>query len=183
MPRIVVPFRGPGGKSRLSLRSDEERDRVLDAMLRDVLEAARAVGRVIVAAGPGGQGAAVSAELARLADGPVLIVNADLPCAKPLDLLELLGCVPSGGVALVEARDGTTNALALTSPQQFEPLYGPGSAKRFREHARRRGVDCVTVSVPGLTDDVDTRADLERVARRVGRNTRAALETVQARVS
>ena len=45
--------------------------------------------------------------------------------------------MPPGGLALVEAADGTTNALALASPRLFEPLYGPGSADRFR--ARRGG--------------------------------------------
>ena len=58
----------------------------------------------------------------------MLVVNADLPCAKARDLLTLLGALPEGGIALVEAADGTTNALALAAPHLFAPLYGPGSA-------------------------------------------------------
>jgi hypothetical protein len=50
----------------------------------------------------------------------------------------------------VEAEDGTTNALGLAAPELFEPLYGPGSAARFRE----RGA--VTVELPRLAHDLDT---------------------------
>ena len=62
---------------------------------------------------------------------PYLVVNADLPCATPRDLLALAGAVPDGGLALAVAADGTTNALAFTDESLFEPLYGPGSAERF----------------------------------------------------
>ena len=62
---------------------------------------------------------------------PYLVVNADLPCATSRDLLALVGAVPDGGLALVAAADGTTNALALSDERLFEPVYGPGSAERF----------------------------------------------------
>src|SRR5215203_4316729 len=109
MAAVVVPFSGPGGKSRLRLG-----DEVASAMLDDVVAAAEAIGVAYVARGRGGQGAAVGAELARLPDRAVLVVNADLPCVTPRDLLTLLGSVPDGGIALVEAADGTTNAIALS---------------------------------------------------------------------
>jgi 2-phospho-L-lactate guanylyltransferase len=172
MAVVVVPFRGPGGKSRLGLG-----DELAVAMLDDVLAAAEAVGSTRVARGPGGQGAAVAAELEQLPDAPVLVVNADLPCATPRDLLTLLGSMPAGGVALVEAADGTTNALALSSPRQFAPLYGRGSAARFRDHARRLGVDCATVPIPNLVDDVDTADDLARLEGRLGAHTHAVAAT------
>ena len=114
MVRIVVPFRALGAKSRLGLGQE-----IGAAMLADVLEAASAVGEVTLAAGDGGQGVAVAGELERLPCAPVLIVNADLPCVTPRDLLALLGSAPPGGIALVEGADGTTNALALSKPVQF----------------------------------------------------------------
>jgi 2-phospho-L-lactate guanylyltransferase (CobY/MobA/RfbA family) len=79
------------------------------------------------------------------------------------------------GFALVEARDGTTNALALPSGDAFAPLYGAGSAARFRAHAEGHGLDVVSVSLENLVDDVDTLDDLRRLAGRLGPRTRACL--------
>lgn len=195
MPGVVVPFRGPDGKSRLSSGLGEARTELALAMLADVVEAARAVGSTVVLVtsdeaaahlgvevvpDPGrGQGAAVAAGLERLPEGPALVVNADLPCATPRDLLALLGSMPPGGVALAAAADGTTNALALSSPRQFASLYGAGSAERFLGHARGNGVECVSATVPNLVDDVDTAEDLARVEGRIGPRTRAALESLR----
>ena len=96
------------------------------------------------------------------------MVNADLPCATPRDLLALLGSVPEGGLSVVAAADWTTNALALASPTLFKPVYVPGSAERFGAASSR------LLDIPNLADDVDTLADLERLAGRVGPRTRAA---------
>ena len=149
-------------------------------MLGDVVTAALEVGPVTVVTDdlavvpkgaaaledPGyGLGAAVGAALAR-SEGHVLVVNADLPSATP----EAIRRLATAGLALVEAPDGTTNALALPDPSFFAPLYGPGSAARFRAHA-----PFVTVRVPELERDVDTDDDLHRLAGRVGPRTRALL--------
>ena len=174
MTAVVVPFREAEGKSRLGLGPE-----FALAMLADVLEAAEAVGPPVLARGGEGQGLAIAATLERLPRGPVLIVNADLPCATPRDLLALLGSAPPGGMALVEAADGTTNALALADAGQFSDLYGPGSAQRFRTQAEALGVDCVTVAIPNLADDVDTPDDLERVEGRLGRHTADALVSIR----
>jgi len=193
MPTVVVPFRGTEGKSRLARLPSELRAAVREAMLADVVAACEAVGAVylvtsatyrhasaITVADDGrGQGAAVAAGLdaaARAgAPGPFLVVNADLPCVTARDVLALAGAVPDGGLALVAAADGTTNALALSSADRFEPLYGPGSAARFAAVAPSRVVD-----VPNLIDDVDTIDDLERLRDRVGTHTRSVLARLQA---
>lgn len=176
MLTIVVPYRGDA-KRRLSPRL---RAGVAVAMLGDVVEAALQVGRVLVVtddvgvvprgaeamADPGGGlGAAVEAGLKHVA-GHALVVNADLPCATPRALEELA----SAGLALVAASDGTTNALSLPERSHFAPLYGPASAARFRSHA-----PFVTVEIPELEDDVDSDADLVRLAGRVGPRTHALL--------
>jgi 2-phospho-L-lactate guanylyltransferase len=193
MPSIVVPFHGPGGKQRLAPLPQPVRATLAAAMLADVLAAAQAVaptrvvapddardvaraaGATDVVADPGlGQGEAVRAALDSLADEPVLVVNADLPCATAADLEQLLAALPAGGIALVEAADGTTNALALASPRLFRPLYGPGSADRFRA----LGVAVRTVAIANLMDDVDTIDDLDRLAARLGANTLRAQQRV-----
>jgi 2-phospho-L-lactate guanylyltransferase len=198
MALVVVPFRE--GKSRLG--ADRHVRRLLGlAMLGDVLAACVEVGGTVVVtddeegaalarelgAGvvgdPGtGLGGAVAAALAGCGQEQVLVVNADLPAATAGDLRALLALTPPGGIALVEAPDGTTNALSLPSPRAFAPLYGSGSAARFLEHARALGIEAVSVEIPGLRDDVDTPADLEQLRPRVGARTRAAVLELEARV-
>jgi 2-phospho-L-lactate guanylyltransferase (CobY/MobA/RfbA family) len=152
-------------------------------MLDDVLAAAGPVGDVLVAEREGGQGAAVEAALRDVDRGPVLVVNADLPCARPRDLLTLLGALPERGLALVAAADGTTNALALAAPHLFAPLYGPGSAERFLARAERLQVPAAVAAIPNLADDVDTLADLDRLEDRLGPHTAAALQALRTGLS
>ena len=194
MVSIVVPFRGAGGKHRLAPLLEPARAELALAMLGDVLEACLPVGATAVVSndGPagelavelgatvvadpgGGQGAAVAAALALVSEGPVLVVNADLPLVRPADLLALLAMVPPRGLAYAPAADGTTNALGLASPELFAPLYGAGSAARFVAHAEELGRGAAAAPLPGLIADVDTLADLERAGERVGARTRAAL--------
>src|SRR2546421_2184034 len=195
MAAILVPFRGAEGKRRLAPAKPEARVALGLAMLADVLAACAAVDPTTVvtnddagwrvaaelevdhlAGVPLGQGAAVEAALAQLApDGPLLVVNADLPCLQPDDLRALLEAIPDGGIALAPAADGTTNALALAEAGLFRPLYGAGSAERFLAHAREIGVAVATVDHPNLADDVDTLEDLRRHERRAGPRTQMAL--------
>jgi 2-phospho-L-lactate guanylyltransferase len=173
---IVIPYRGDA-KSRLP---SSVRAALAVAMLGDVVEAAVQVGRVIVVtddpavvpqhaeivSDPGrGLGPAVAAGLAHATEH-ALVVNADLPAATP----EALRRLAAAGLALVEAPDGTTNALSLPDPGSFLPLYGAGSAARFRASA-----PFVSLSIPELAFDVDADTDLERIASRVGPRTRALL--------
>jgi 2-phospho-L-lactate guanylyltransferase len=193
MPTVVVPFRGTEGKSRLARLPFEARAALREAMLADVLAACRAVGTtylvtsaqlprgsaILVADDGRGQGAAVAAGLdhavATGAPPPFLVVNADLPCVTPRDLLALAGAIPDDGLALAPALDGTTNALALSSRELYAPLYGPGSAVRFAALAPSR-----TLDAPNLVDDVDTVEDLERLRGRLGAATRRALARLHA---
>ena len=152
-------------------------------MLADVLAACEAVGSSTIVAREGDQGEAVENALRGVESGPILVVNADLPCVKPRDLLALLGAQPEGGgLALVEAEDGTTNALALAAPHLFARVYGPGSAERFRARAARLEIPVVAAEIPNLADDVDTLADLEHLEPRLGPHTAAAFGQLQARL-
>jgi 2-phospho-L-lactate guanylyltransferase len=192
MATVVVPFRGSDPKRRLAPVAEPDRVRLAEAMLADVLAAASGIGRLFVVAPatpalpdgvqhvadpPRGQGAAVrnalDAAVSAGAAAPYLVVNADLPCATPRDLLALAGALPEGGLAVAAAADGTTNALALSDAQLFEPLYGPGSAARFAALAPSAVVDA-----PNLVDDVDTLDDLTRLADRLGPHTRALYDAL-----
>jgi 2-phospho-L-lactate guanylyltransferase len=176
VPTIVVPFRGDA-KRRLPAAI---RAGTALAMLGDVVEAALDVGRVLVVTDDegvvprgaehvpdpaAGLGEAVGAGLDRIV-GHALVVNADLPCVSADALTRLA----NAGLALVESRDGTTNALSLPDPAVFAPLYGPGSAARFRAHA-----PFARVAIPELEADVDSQEDLERLRLPLGPRTRALL--------
>ncbi len=193
MAPIVIPFRGLAGKQRIDA-PEELREQLALAMLGDVVSACVAADRTLVVTRDedgrgladelgaelvedpgGGQGPAVAAGLAELPDRPALVVNADLPCAVARDLRTLADVAERGAFGIVEAEDGTTNALALPRPKVFAPLYGAGSAARFRDHALSLRYEVSDAAIPNLVDDVDTRADLERVALRVGPRTQAAL--------
>ncbi|SRR6266536_152536 len=195
MAGIVVPFRGTNGKQRLTGLADERHRALVLAMLADVLAATTEVGRTVVvtddddgrreaaAVGAdivqdpgGGQSAAVAAAIGSLPSDAVLIVNADVPCVVPYDLRSLIASTPPGGIALVASEDGRTNALSLSAPQLFEPLYGARSAERFQRAAAELGVEAVQASISNLADDVDTREDLDRVHHRAGPHTQAAFE-------
>ena len=198
MARIVVPFRGSGAKLRLAPLGERERGELALAMLADVLAACVVAGEATVvvtdderavglarelgadAVGdPGtGQGPAVATALAGLEPGPALVVNADLPSVVPHDLRALRRAIPADGLAYVPAADGTTNALGLASPALFAPLYGPGSAARFRAYAEGLGVTGLAVAIPSLADDVDTADDLRRLGLRAGPRTQAAISTL-----
>jgi len=178
MPSVVVPFRGESAKQRLAPAPEDVRTAFALAMLKDVVAACEAVGPTILAT-EGSQGEAVEAALRDAESAPILIVNADLPCAQPRDLLTLLGALPAGGLALVAAADGTTNALALAAPHLFAPLYGPGSAERFLARAARLKAPAAVAEIPNLADDVDTLADLDRLDGRLGPRTAAAFDELR----
>jgi 2-phospho-L-lactate guanylyltransferase (CobY/MobA/RfbA family) len=122
----------------------------------------------------------VQAALEGLAPGATLIVNADLPCVLPYDLRALMAATPAGGVALVEALDGTTNALSIPAPEIFSPLYGRDSAARFRAHVESLGLQSFSAVVPNLADDVDTLEDLQRLHPRLGPRSRACVAELTA---
>ncbi len=196
MAQIVVPFRGESGKQRLDA-SDAVRKSLALAMLGDVLAACVATGRTFLITGDeaacclaeelgadsvedpgGGQGAAVAAGLERADKGSVIVVNADVPCVVPHDLCTLAAAAELEAVGLVEADDGTTNALALPRATLFAALYGKDSANRFREHFDAQGVTAIAMVIPNLSDDVDTMEDLQRLSFRAGPRTQAALGRV-----
>jgi len=197
MPTVVIPFAGAEGKTRLH-SSTRIRRAVALAMFCDVLAACVPIGHTrvvtpdeegadaardaeaeVVADPGGGQGAAVQAGLEGVEPGGILVVNADVPCVVPQDLRSLLAATPAGCMALVEALDGTTNALSLPSPAAFAPVYGPSSSDRFRAHGASLGLEVVSVPLANLAEDVDTIEDLTRLQLRAGPRTQACLAELE----
>src|SRR3954451_9353610 len=146
----------------------------------DGAELARETGAVVIDDPGGGQGPAVAHGLHGLEPGATLVVNSDLPCAVPADLRALLAATPAGGMALVEALDGTTNALSISAAAVFAPLYGRDSASRFKEHARELGLAAISVVIPNPSGDFDTFEDIMRLHLRLGPRSQACRATLPA---
>ena len=202
----VVPVRGlPAGKARLArLLTIEQRNRLVRAMLGDVvraLQAARRVDRVTIvsrdiaarreagrlgvdflrqAPGQAGLNAALRDAQAGVAEaGALLIVPADLPLIRPADIdaLVVAASPPAGpAVALAPAEDGGTNGLCLRPPSVIEPAYGPGSAARHERAAVAAGAAFTAVRSERWALDVDWPEDLARLVALAGA---AELETVR----
>ena len=124
-----------------------------------------------------GQGDAIATGLDG-ASGICLVVNADLPRVRASDLNALAVPALLGRLGIVEAHDGTTNALGLPRAEIFAPLYGPGSAARFRDHAAALGIDVEALALGNLVDDVDTLSDLVRFGTRAGARTAELVDAI-----
>jgi len=114
----------------------------------------------------------------------VLLVPGDTPLIESGEITMMLQRAAEEGTAavIVPDRHGTgTNAILLQPPDVIAPSFGPGSFARHRAGARAAGVAAHVEPLPTLVLDVDTRADLERVASVLAErpglapNTRAAL--------
>ena len=203
----VVPVRGlPAGKARLArLLTIEQRNRLVRAMLDDVvraLQGARRVERVTIVSRDaaarreaerlgvaflrqppdrtGLNAALQDAQGDRATAGALLIVPADLPLVRPADIDALVEAAsPSTAgpaVALAPAEDGGTNGLCLRPPGVIAPAYGPGSAARHERAARDAGAAFAVVRSERWALDVDWPEDLARLLALAGP---AELETVR----
>jgi 2-phospho-L-lactate guanylyltransferase len=166
--------------------ADEARRALVLAMLEDMLEVALTSdsldvvavvsrdGRILSlaqAAGAtavdeprdsGGLNAALDTARQRFPEARELVVlPADLPLALPQEVRRLTeGAATGPALALVASRDGGTNALALSPPGLIPFRFGPDSARRHEDEARRLGVQPLPLSLPSLHLDIDTPADL-----------------------
>ncbi len=190
-------------KQRLaSVLSGEERARLAEALLCDVLEQLSALSRLegilVVTADPsaaqiaGSFGArhiqdfsesgvnnAVARGLDALpsAECPVAIIAADVPFATATEIAEALSHLEQHPVVLTPAEaDGGTNLLALRRTGLIEPSFGEGSFARHREQARRLNLSCGIFRAKGLGHDIDRAGDLLPPAGAGGKRVRALLD-------
>ena len=190
----LVPVKAlAGGKTRLSpLLSDTARHALSRAMLTDVLTSvlhAPAVDRVAVVTSdptllalarqlgafavdekyPRGLNGAVNIGTEfclRQGATALLVLLADLPLVTAGDVEWLFRQMNSGPeVILVPCKEGDgTNAVLRVPPLIIPPCFGGPSLAAYQKEARRQGVGCRVVEVPGVALDLDSVADLERFA-------------------
>lgn len=90
----------------------------------------------------------------------VLYLAADLPLLAADDLVAFAAAAPTPGVAVARARDGGSNALLVTPPRAFTPMFGqPRSCEVHRATAAELRITCRVVDIEGLALDVDTIDD------------------------
>lgn len=187
----IVPVRGRDGKSRLDgFLAPEERARLVEAMLADVLaacEGAESIHRVLVVTpdpasapaeldvlvdeGAGHEEAVAYALMDERARGGALVIMADCPLVSAASLDRLASAAEP--VSLAPARDGGMNALALDAPDAVDPVFGvPGAAAETVKRARMRASEPAVLDEPGLAFDVDEPADVWEL-REHGQGTRA----------
>jgi 2-phospho-L-lactate guanylyltransferase len=170
----------------------DERERLVRAMLRDVLRVltsvpeladvcvvtrdgalsdfAREWGAEIVAEDEEGDlNAALevaAAHLEEMGAGGMLVIPGDVPALTVEEISALAQAHPSApAVTIVPDRRGEgTNALAVSPPRLIPFLFGEGSAERHAEAARDAGVEATILDLPGLRHDVDTELDLDDLA-------------------
>lgn len=151
-----------------------------DAEVLSLAEAAGAEGL----AEPGGLNealASASEQVARRGVERLLVVASDLPFVTSDDIAAVLRAVAD--VAVAPAKDGGTNALAL-SPGAIPFRFGPGSARRHLEEARARRLRGRQLELRPLAFDVDTPEDLGQLRTAVedgapvGAYTAALFETI-----
>ncbi len=189
---VIVPVRGlPAGKKRLAeLLSVDQRNRLVGAMLSDVVETLREVIPVDVISILSGDavaaseakrlgvnflhqpdvavglnaGLAYAQELVADRSGALLIVPADLPLVTPDDIAGLITPHSVGpSVTIAPSHDNGTNGLFLRPPGVIAPAYGPDSASRHREAAEHAQIRVQLVDGPRWRLDLDTPEDLGRL--------------------
>jgi 2-phospho-L-lactate guanylyltransferase len=175
----IVPFKGlDGAKTRLAaVLAPEERARVAAEMLERVLvacEGASSIRRtLLVTPAPGarregvdilvdegiGHAAAVALALAdpRAQDGAVVLM-ADCPLVEPESVDALVEAARP--LALVAARDGGVNALALRDLRAFSPVFGVPAAETVAM-ARAAGIEPALLEDERLSLDVDRPEEYE----------------------
>lgn len=170
----------------------DERERLVRAMLRDVLCALRAASgladvlvitrdaevgalakecgaQVLAERGAGDLNAALRQAAAHLnaAGAPgLLVVPADIPAVRPHDISRLAEEHGSSrAITLVADRRGVgTNALAASPPDVCPFLFGDESFERHIAAAREAGIEPRIFEARSLRFDVDVESDLDEIA-------------------
>jgi len=178
---IVVPLRSfTLGKARLAaVLSEREREALARSMAESVVSAAGARPVAIVSSAPevvawahergcdvvddpGSLDASATVGRARAEARGLIryaVVHADLPLAESLDAVVDDGGAPVA-VIVPDHRDDGTPVLSLPTAVQFTFAYGPDSAARHADEARRRALTVRIVRDPALGFDIDLAVDL-----------------------
>jgi 2-phospho-L-lactate guanylyltransferase len=101
---------------------------------------------------------------ARAADF-TLVIPGDIPMMQAWELEKILHAAPDQGSVLSPAGDGRGTNAAFRRPARLFPLrFGNDSFKPHVAAARATGKPVVVLPLPGIALDIDSPADLRRLA-------------------
>lgn len=93
-----------------------------------------------------------------------LVIPGDIPLITSNELEQIFSAVPENGSLLVPAADRRGTNAAFRKPGNLFPLrFGNDSFKPHLDAARRTGLPCVILSLPGIGLDVDNPRDLQQL--------------------
>jgi 2-phospho-L-lactate guanylyltransferase len=94
-----------------------------------------------------------------------LVIPADIPLIRAVELAEIIERAPAEGSLLVPAGDGRGTNAAFRRPANLFPLrFGNDSFKPHHTAAQATGKPCVVLELPGIAVDVDNPSDLAQLA-------------------
>ncbi len=185
---VLVPVKDSArAKARMAgILSPEERSRLAQAMLNDLVCALQPLAARVALVTDSGAAATIAAkfgwrvfwetrqitestsvdaashQLAAEKTGSVLRLPADIPLARSEDIRRLLDIpLKPRSAVLVPSRDGAgTNAVLRKPPDLFPSRFGNNSLVLHRQEALRAQAHVEVVEVPRLALDLDEPADL-----------------------
>ncbi|MGO9125484.1 MAG: 2-phospho-L-lactate guanylyltransferase [Terriglobales bacterium] len=99
-----------------------------------------------------------------------LVIPGDVPLIQVWELEKILQAAPDQGCVLAPAADGRGTNAAFRRPAELFPLrFGNDSFKPHLAAARATGKPVVVLPLPGIALDVDSPADLRRLAESPGK--------------
>ena len=205
---LIVPVKNfDAAKQRLSpCLSPGERSRLYEVMLADVLDCVRQVevidaialvtrdqeamkmateygAGVIIESANRSHTDAVRFAVEQLMEdgvGTMLTLPGDVPLVTPAEVNALIDAhVGPEAFTIAPSRDHMGSNAVICSPPDIVSLqFGPDSFYPHLQQARRAGIEPAVVSLPGISLDIDTPADLELFLTRASHTrTRAFLDS------
>lgn len=93
-----------------------------------------------------------------------LVIPGDIPLITANELDHIFSAVPENGSLLVPAADRRGTNAVFRRPANLFPLrFGNDSFRPHLDAARRTGLPCVVLSLPGIGLDVDNPRDLQQL--------------------
>jgi 2-phospho-L-lactate guanylyltransferase len=93
----------------------------------------------------------------------VVMIPVDCPMLDIDELDDRLGMTLRAAIIVPDGEGSGTNALILSPPDLFAPVFGPDSCARHVSRARAAGVSFALDRIPSMATDLDTPEDMAKL--------------------